>query len=113
MLHCGCVLKTLTKAEIMRGTQFQTHTGFVIGFMTGATIGSVIIVIAINQSWGWVFQFCEVGVFTHLLPAISAMGARVKCELFVYVKHTVYGPLDTFPLPSIYLLFFDCALKAN
>ena len=33
----------------------KKHTGFVIGFMTGATIGSVIIVIAINQSWGWVF----------------------------------------------------------
>lgn len=33
------------------------------------------------------------------------MRARVKCALFVYVKHTVHSPLDKFPLPSMYLLF--------
>ncbi len=43
--------------------------------------------------------------FIHLVAEISTMGTRVKCVLFVYVKHTVYSLLDKFPLPSVYLLF--------
>lgn len=42
-----CVLETERRKA---GTELQKNTGSVIGFMTGATIGSVIIVIAISQS---------------------------------------------------------------
>lgn len=81
------------------------------------------------HDWGynWECNYCycdkpimRVGIslplesFTHLVPEITKMGARVKCVLFVYVKHTVYNPLDKFPLPSIHLsVVLDCALKAS
>ena len=55
----------------------------------------------------------QLRVFTHLVPAITSMGACVKCELFVYVKHTVHSSLNKFPLPPIYLLFLIALWKAS
>lgn len=71
-------------------------TGFPIRFMTGASV-----VIAMNQSRGWVF-LCSWSFHTFSSCNYRDGGMCHVCT--VYIKHTVYGhPLDKFSLPSIYL----------
>lgn len=79
--------------------------------MTGATIGSVIIVIAIRQSWGWVF-LCSWSFHTFSASNYHDGGVCQVCTVCLCKTYCIQPSRQIFT--SIHLsLVLDCALKAS